>query len=285
MEDYHIRIGKLITDLRTRQNWTQTELAKKLGTSQSAINRIEKGSQNVSLDILSRLSSVLDCDIISVGNPNKLSLCVTGGYKLSQPASQLKLSARDLAGIITASLITKSEVALSSVDVSGLDDFLEITKQLGGNIDIAKDNHNDDAASYSISISSSNLICPNLFEISAQKLTDYLWATLPLLSISSGISIIYDLSANQLAVVDTLRQFNIKYRLHGTTLIISGNNMVKANVVKITKTDTFPLATILALLTPEQTSLIDATGENYINHQFYTALKSFGAQIETLHEI
>ena len=47
--NYMVEIGELISEIRSRQDMTQAELAKKIGTSQSAINRIEHGKQNASL--------------------------------------------------------------------------------------------------------------------------------------------------------------------------------------------------------------------------------------------
>ena len=46
-DDYREKIGKLIADIRQNHGLTQSQLAEKLGTSQSAINRIEKGAQNI----------------------------------------------------------------------------------------------------------------------------------------------------------------------------------------------------------------------------------------------
>ena len=48
-------IGKLIQETRLARAMTQSELAKALGTSQSAINRIENGGQNISVEMLSRI--------------------------------------------------------------------------------------------------------------------------------------------------------------------------------------------------------------------------------------
>src|SRR5690625_6065019 len=46
-DDYLRRIGTLIRDARQHSGLTQTALATELKTSQSAINRIEKGQQNL----------------------------------------------------------------------------------------------------------------------------------------------------------------------------------------------------------------------------------------------
>ena len=58
-KNYAAKIGSLIQETRQSRGMTQLELAKALGTSQSAINRIEKGGQNISLDMLGRISDVL----------------------------------------------------------------------------------------------------------------------------------------------------------------------------------------------------------------------------------
>jgi UDP-N-acetylglucosamine 1-carboxyvinyltransferase len=44
---YKEKLGQLIHDNRINRGMTQAELADALGTSQSAINRIEKGGQNM----------------------------------------------------------------------------------------------------------------------------------------------------------------------------------------------------------------------------------------------
>src|SRR4051794_8048745 len=62
-EDYKGRIGNLIRDARKHRGLTQHQLAEKLATSQSAINRIEKGQQNLSLDLLARIGAAVDSEI------------------------------------------------------------------------------------------------------------------------------------------------------------------------------------------------------------------------------
>jgi UDP-N-acetylglucosamine 1-carboxyvinyltransferase len=45
-------IGKRIADIRDAQGLTQSDLAKKIKTTQSAIARIESGTQNLTTDML-----------------------------------------------------------------------------------------------------------------------------------------------------------------------------------------------------------------------------------------
>ena len=50
MHETNQKIGRLIFQTRQDRGLTQAALAKKLGTSQSAVNRIEHGKQNLSLE-------------------------------------------------------------------------------------------------------------------------------------------------------------------------------------------------------------------------------------------
>ena len=47
VRSYQEEIGAVVSRLRLEKGWTQSELADRVGTSQSAIHRIEKGAQNV----------------------------------------------------------------------------------------------------------------------------------------------------------------------------------------------------------------------------------------------
>ena len=79
--NYKTRLGKLIQQSRVNRNMTQAELAKSLGTSQSAINRIERGGQNISLEMLARISDVLASNIVSFSG-NGTNFEIRGGTKL-----------------------------------------------------------------------------------------------------------------------------------------------------------------------------------------------------------
>src|SRR5687768_18196315 len=81
-QDYKGRIGNLIRDARKHRGLTQQQLAERLSTSQSAINRIEKGHQNLSLEMLARIGSALDSEIVALG-AGPTHLRVTGPTSLS----------------------------------------------------------------------------------------------------------------------------------------------------------------------------------------------------------
>src|SRR5574343_1444672 len=75
------KIGNFIKDLRERRGMTQGAFAKALGTSQSAVARMEKGEQNFSTEILSKISEVLDHQIMSINN--SIDFQINGGKKLN----------------------------------------------------------------------------------------------------------------------------------------------------------------------------------------------------------
>jgi UDP-N-acetylglucosamine 1-carboxyvinyltransferase len=81
-DDYLSRIGNLIRDARKHRGWTQAQLADVLNTSQSAVNRIEKGHQNLTLEMLARIGEALDSEIVSLGG-GPVHLRVVGGLQLS----------------------------------------------------------------------------------------------------------------------------------------------------------------------------------------------------------
>ncbi len=69
-------IGTKIADMRETAGLTQATLAKKLKTTQSAIARIESGKQNVSADMLRRISKALGKNLITL-SPGTVNVSIT----------------------------------------------------------------------------------------------------------------------------------------------------------------------------------------------------------------
>ncbi len=97
------KIGDFIARVRQERGMTQAEFASRLGTSQSAVNRIEKGKQNLSLETLGKLSEALNKQIISLGS-GSVNLRVEGGYEL-HGSIKLKTSKNAAVGLLCASLL------------------------------------------------------------------------------------------------------------------------------------------------------------------------------------
>ncbi|HET9173747.1 MAG TPA: UDP-N-acetylglucosamine 1-carboxyvinyltransferase [Candidatus Saccharimonadales bacterium] len=103
MEASNEKIGQLIAQVRQERGLTQAAFAERLNTSQSAVNRIEHGKQNLSLETLARISDVLNKQLISLSG-NAVNLRIEGGRPL-HGSIQLKTSKNAAVALLCASLL------------------------------------------------------------------------------------------------------------------------------------------------------------------------------------
>ena len=113
-DDYPARIGTLIRDARRHQGLSQSDLAELLGTSQSAIARIEQGKQNLSLEMLARIGASLDSEFVSLGHSGAQHLRIVGGTKLSG-AIDVKTSKNAAVALLCASLLNHGRTTFRSL--------------------------------------------------------------------------------------------------------------------------------------------------------------------------
>ena len=111
---YQQVIGETIETMRTEKGWTQGELAKAVGTSQSSIHRIEKGGQNVSLDMIKKLSEALGNQILSVNDSVSQGFRIRGGRELSGEIT-INTSKNAAVGLLCASLLNVGKTVLHRV--------------------------------------------------------------------------------------------------------------------------------------------------------------------------
>ena len=103
-------IGHRIADLRQRVGLTQSDLAKKLQTTQSAVARMEAGKQNVSADMLKRVSQALGKNLITL-SPGTVNVEINGGKKLSGTI-ETNTSKNGAVGLLCASLLNQGTTTL-----------------------------------------------------------------------------------------------------------------------------------------------------------------------------
>lgn len=106
------KIGELISHIRQERGLSQAEFARRLKTSQSAVNRIEHGRQNMSLETLGRISDVLNKQLISVSSGG-VNLRIEGGQELSGEII-LKTSKNAAVGLLCASLLNEGVTKFKS---------------------------------------------------------------------------------------------------------------------------------------------------------------------------
>lgn len=134
-------IGKVIARLRNQKGWTQAQLAEAIGSSQSAIHRIEKGGQNVSLDLVKKLSQALGGQILSVNDTVSQSYCIHGGKELHGEAV-INTSKNAAVALLCASLLNSGTTTLKHVArIEEVFRIIEVLESLGVRCRWINDNH------------------------------------------------------------------------------------------------------------------------------------------------
>lgn len=130
-EPYKARIGHLIQQTRLSRGLTQQQLASNLHTSQSAINRIEKGGQNISLEMLARISEVLSSDIVSLNPSGTINFRIHGGKKLSGEIT-IKTSKNAAVSILCGTLLNRGTTTLRNVaKIEEVNRVIEVLHSIG----------------------------------------------------------------------------------------------------------------------------------------------------------
>ncbi|MBZ2196594.1 helix-turn-helix domain-containing protein [Occultella gossypii] len=124
-------IGTLIRGARQNKGLTQSQLAERLNTSQSAIARIEQGSQNLSVELLTRINRALEADLLSIGAPRASHLRVTGGQQLSGTIT-VKSSKNGAVALLCASLLNRGRTRLRGVArIVEVDRIVDVLRSIG----------------------------------------------------------------------------------------------------------------------------------------------------------
>ncbi|MFC7458153.1 UDP-N-acetylglucosamine 1-carboxyvinyltransferase [Brachybacterium sp. GCM10030267] len=130
-ETYLARIGTLIRDARQHSGLTQAELAAQLKTSQSAVNRIEKGQQNLTLETVSKIGSALDSELVGLGTSGPSHLRVQGQTTLSG-SIEVKTSKNAGVALLCASLLNTGTTVLRRVArIEEVNRLLEVLTSIG----------------------------------------------------------------------------------------------------------------------------------------------------------
>jgi UDP-N-acetylglucosamine 1-carboxyvinyltransferase len=106
-------LGARIAKIREDARLTQTDLAKKIDTTQSVIARIEKGEQNLSAETLSKISEALNHPIVEFAREGTLNFRIHGGRKLSG-SIKVRTSKNGTVGVMAASLLNKGTTTIKN---------------------------------------------------------------------------------------------------------------------------------------------------------------------------
>ncbi|MFA6354524.1 MAG: UDP-N-acetylglucosamine 1-carboxyvinyltransferase [Candidatus Paceibacterota bacterium] len=128
-----VKIGQFITQLREERGITQQELAETLNTSQSAVARMENGEQNFTTEMLSKISHILNRDIITLGS-NAINFQIEGGRKLSG-SIRTNTSKNSTVALLCASLLNQGKTELKNVPrIEEVNRIIEVLTSIGVSI-------------------------------------------------------------------------------------------------------------------------------------------------------
>lgn len=126
------KIGFFIKKLREDKGMTQDAFAEALGTSQSAVARIEKGGQNLTIEQLAKISEILERRIVSI--PESVDFKIVGGKKL-HGSIETNTSKNGAITMLCASLINRGKTILHGIPhIEEVYRYIEIMESMGVSI-------------------------------------------------------------------------------------------------------------------------------------------------------
>ncbi len=135
-----VRIGAFIRKLRKERGFTQTQFAEKLGTSQSAVARMERGGLNFSTQELVKIGKVLDHQLIKLQYEERDDFIVHGGKKLKGSIAT-NTSKNGAMGLMHAALLNKGVTTLHGIPrIQEVFRIIEIFESIGVEVEWIKEN-------------------------------------------------------------------------------------------------------------------------------------------------
>jgi UDP-N-acetylglucosamine 1-carboxyvinyltransferase len=123
------KIGAFIKSLRERKGITQGALAEALGTSQSAVARMESGKQNFTTKELAKVSAALEARIVTL--PESTDFRIEGGRKLSGSITT-NYSKNGSVVLLCAALLNRGKTILHGISrIEEVNRLIEILESIG----------------------------------------------------------------------------------------------------------------------------------------------------------
>lgn len=128
-------IAEKISLARKRIFMTQEDLANALGTTQSAVARMESGNQNFTTDMLTRLSEILGENLLLKESSTNRSIKIIGGKSLKGVLEIQGSKNAALPAIAASLLVSKGTSVIKNVpDIRDVHIMIEIANSLGAHV-------------------------------------------------------------------------------------------------------------------------------------------------------
>ncbi len=271
-------IGNNIADLRETIGMTQTELAKKISTTQSAIARIESGRQNISADMLKKISKALGKNLITL-SPGTLNVKIDGGKKLSGTI-ETNTSKNGAVALLCASLLNQGTTTLHKMPrIEEVHRIIEVLESIGVKVDWN---------GATVVITPPKKFSLNKIDKSAAEKTRSIVMFIgPLMHRLKAFSIPQSggckLGSRTVKPhLFALENFGVKIDTTETAFEISVNNKIPDEVILYESGDTVTENAIFAAAGSSGVTTIKYASANYMVQEVCAFLKLFGVKIEGL---
>lgn len=270
------KIGFFIKELRERKGLTQGVFAKELGTSQSAVARMEKGQQNFTTELLSKISSVLEHQIVSINN--SIDFQIVGGKKLHGSITT-SYSKNGSVGLLCASLLNKGVTTLHGIArIEEVYRVIEILESIGVDIKWTAQN--------TVVITPPKVLkLKNLNIASAIKTRSIIMLMGPLIHLFPSFSIPHaqgcklgkrTISAHTYA----FEELGVKVKTTNTTYDVTVNGLKSKNIVMYEAGDTACENVVMAAAKIDGTTTIECASGNYMVQEVCFFLQALGVGVD-----
>jgi UDP-N-acetylglucosamine 1-carboxyvinyltransferase len=270
------KIGFFIKELRERRGMTQEELARALNTSQSSIPRMEKGEQNFTTELLTKISTVLEHQIVSINN--SIDFEVHGGKKL-QGSITTNFSKNGSVGLLCASLLNSGRTTLHGIArIEEVNRVIEILESIG--VDVKWIEHNV------VQITPPKVFTLNSINVaSAIKTRSVVMLIGPLIHALPSFSIPHASGCNLgkrtiSAHTYALEELGVKIKTTENTYDITAQKLKPTDIVMYESGDTACENVLMAASKITGTTTIECASANYMVQEICFFLEKLGVKIE-----
>jgi len=270
-----LQIGNLISEIRERKGMTQSAFAKRLETTQSVIARIESGEQNLTTEMISKISEALGSEIMSVSR-GIINFEIDGGNKLSGTVVT-KTSKNGAMGILPASLMNRGKTILKNVPkIEEVYRMIEVLASIGVSI---KWNDND------LEIEVKKIDLKNINRESAEKTRSIIMLIGPLVHLFKKFSLPHSGGCklgNRTVTPHffALENFGIDIKTKTSSYEVSHGGLKPAEFTLYESGDTVTENAIMAAALIEGKTTIKFASANYQVQDLCFFLQELGVQIE-----
>lgn len=275
MSDTLSNIGHLIKELRERRNITQSEFAKKLDTTQSAIARIESGEQNLTTEMISKISEALGKNLVTVST-GAINFEIEGGHKLNGSVTT-KTSKNGAMGLICASLLNKGKTTIKNVPkIEEVYRMIEVFQSIGISIHWS---NND------LEIEPKNINLKKMNRLSAEKTRSIIMLIGPLIHHFKNFSLPQPGGCNLGSRtvkphLYALEKLGVKIETKNKSYEISAQNLEPNEIILYESGDTVTENAIMAAARIPGKTTIKYASANYMGQEVCFYLEKCGVKIE-----